>query len=86
MGWRWYQEGREVPGTSGRQGLLYDVYPGQAYVFQTQIPLPAMPGEYTLELGLLSESLTWFVDRGTPSLMLSVSVKPPSAINSSIMP
>jgi hypothetical protein len=74
LGWRWYKEGSGVPSKEGREDLPYDVFPGQAYRFKTTIKAPSEPGEYTLELGLLSELLTWFSDRGVPPFTFAVRV------------
>lgn len=72
LGWRWFKGDQEVPHTSGRELLPYDVFPGQAYVFKAGIRTPPEPGEYTLELGLVSEGVTWFSDRGVEPLKLRI--------------
>jgi hypothetical protein len=74
LGWRWYQGSNGVPFKEGREDLGYDIFPGQGYMFRTTIRPPLEPGEYTLELGLVCERLTWFSDRGVPSLKFSVHV------------
>jgi hypothetical protein len=78
LGWRWLQGPEEIHiKDEGREHLRYDVFPGQAYRFQTTIKPPPKPGEYTLELGLVSELVTWFSDQGVAPLHLAVRV--PSA-------
>ena len=74
LGWRWYKESNGVPFKEGREDLAYDIFPGQAYQFRTTIKAPLEPGEYTLELGLVCELLTWFSDRGIPPLKFIVHV------------
>jgi hypothetical protein len=74
LGWRWLRGNDSRPFKEGREDLLYDVFPGQAYRFKTRIDPPQEPGEYTLELGLVSELLTWFSDRGVTPLTLHVQV------------
>jgi hypothetical protein len=74
LGWRWYKRNNGVPFEEGREDLPYDIFPGQAYRFKTRINAPLEPGEYTLELGLVCELLTWFSDRGVPSFKLAVRV------------
>jgi hypothetical protein len=74
LGWRWYKGGNSVPFREGREDLAYDIFPGQAYKFRTTIQAPLESGEYTLELGLVCESLTWFSDRGIPPLKFIVYV------------
>jgi hypothetical protein len=76
LGWRWFRGQDEGPlKDEGREHLRYDVFPGQSYRFKTTINPPLAPGEYTLELGLVSESVTWFSDQGVPPLRLAVRVQ-----------
>ncbi len=75
LGWRWYQGRNGVAFQEGREDLAYDILPGQTYKFRTTIKAPFEPGEYTLELGLVCESLTWFSDRGIPPLEFIVHVR-----------
>jgi hypothetical protein len=81
LGWRWYRGKGDVPFEEGREDLQYDIFPGQGYRFQARIDAPEDPGEYTLEVGLVSELLTWFSDRGVAPLKFDVRVS--SAISSS---
>jgi hypothetical protein len=78
LGWRWLKGEQEVPNTQGRERLGYDVLPKQRYEFQARIGPPAEPGEYFLELGLVSEFLTWFTDQGSRALRIPVTVHTPS--------
>jgi hypothetical protein len=76
LGWRWFRGQDEGPlKEEGREHLQYDVFPGQSYRFKTTINPPSVPGEYTLELGLVSELVTWFSDQGVPPLRLAVRVE-----------
>jgi hypothetical protein len=78
LGWRWLKGPAEIPlKEEGREHLQYDVFPGQTYRFQTTIKPPPEPAEYILELGLVSELVTWFSDQGVAPLKLPVRV--PSA-------
>lgn len=74
MDWRWIAgEGRSpIPG--GRMGLRYDIFPGGTYEFSTTISVPAEPGRYLIEIGLVSERVAWFSDVGSPPFRLSVEV------------
>lgn len=74
LGWRWLKGKQEVPDTYGREPLKHDLYPGQSYVLNVSVPPPHDPGNYTLELGLVSELVTWFVDQGVKPLRLPVDV------------
>jgi hypothetical protein len=78
LGWRWFKGEQEIPNTQGREQLGSDVFPKQWYEFQSRITPPVEPGEYTLELGLVSEFLTWFIDQGSRSLRIPVTVHTPS--------
>ena len=54
--------------TSLREAALgHDVLPGQAYEFTVEIATPRKPGNYLLELGLVSIQ-TSFADQGTAPL------------------
>jgi hypothetical protein len=77
LGWRWFRGSNGVPFEEGREDLQYDVFPGQAYRFKARINAPLEPGEYALELGLVSELLTWFSDRGVAPLKFDVRVPSP---------
>jgi hypothetical protein len=80
LGWRWYQGSDDVPFKEGREDLAYDIFPGQTYKFRTTIKVPLEPGEYTLEVGLVCELLTWFSDRGVPPLKFIVHVASPTGL------
>jgi hypothetical protein len=78
LGWRWFKGTATTPlKEEGRSDLAYDVFPGQAYRFETRIKIPAEPGDYTLELGLVSELVTWFSDNGVTPLKIPILVPRP---------
>jgi hypothetical protein len=54
-----------MPG-EGRALMDYDVFPAGAHRFRALAETPAPPGSYTLELGLVSESVIGFAAAGTP--------------------
>jgi hypothetical protein len=72
LGWRWYRQEYHIPAWSGRKRIQYDVSPGQAYEFRVQVPTPEEPGEYILELDMVSELVTWFADQGRESLKFTI--------------
>jgi hypothetical protein len=74
IGWRWFKGDQEIPGTSGRETLLYNVYPGLSYSFGLEISTPQEPGEYRLELGLVCEHMTWFDEQGVEPVQLTILV------------
>jgi len=80
LAWQWLRDREQVPGLAGRARMLHDTFPGQRYRFQLAIPSPSTPGTYTLELGLVSERVTWFSDVGTPPVRLLVKVRSASGV------
>jgi hypothetical protein len=74
LGWRWFRGNDGIPFKEGREDLRYDLFPGQSYRFKARIMAPPEPDEYTLELGLVCELLTWFSDRGVPPFKLAVRI------------
>jgi hypothetical protein len=74
LGWRWRTGDHYLPGMSDRAWLRYDVLPRQSHSFQVAIDPPHAPGTYILEVGLVSEGVAWFSDRGTSSVQITVNV------------
>jgi hypothetical protein len=75
LGWRWLQNDQELQELSGRKPIPYDVFPGQQARLVLSIQPPQSSGNYTLELGLVSELITQFADVGSQSLRLGVEVR-----------
>jgi hypothetical protein len=67
-----------VPSDAGGWLIGYDVLPGRTYVFTLEIATPRDPGEYILELGLVSLQVTSFEDQGVAPLTLPVRVVHPA--------
>jgi hypothetical protein len=76
LAWRWLRAGREVPDTGGRLPVRYDVFTGQSHPFRLTAELPADPGRYVLEAGLISEGLRAFSDNGSSPLRFDLDVHP----------
>jgi hypothetical protein len=76
--WRWFLGDRQEPSDAGGWMIGYDVLPGQRYVFTLEIGTPREPGDYTLELGLVSQQATSFEDQGSAPLKLPVQVSHPA--------
>jgi Dolichyl-phosphate-mannose-protein mannosyltransferase len=76
--WRWFLGDRQVPSDAGGWLIGYDVLPGRTYVFTLEIATPRDPGEYILELGLVSLQVTSFEDQGVAPLTLPVRVVHPA--------
>lgn len=74
LAWRWLKENQEIPGTAGWTRLAYDVFPGHSYDFAPSIYPPKDPGDYTLQVGLVSEQVAWFSDLDVSLVRLNVKV------------
>ena len=71
LGYRYYRNRRPLAVPDGmdlRTDVPEDVPPGQTIIIQARIALPTAPGNYTLELDLVQEGVTWFKDQGSPVL------------------
>jgi hypothetical protein len=71
--WRW-GAGGAMDDVRGAARLRYAVWPGGSHTFRLAIPRPGPPGSYRLDLGLVSERVTWFSDQGSAPLALDVAV------------
>jgi hypothetical protein len=58
--------GTEMPHSEGRLPLIRDVFPGEQEKFDLQFWPPSLEGQYTLELGMVSEPTTWFAVKRFP--------------------
>jgi hypothetical protein len=74
LSWRCRMEEHYLPGMSGRVSLRYDVLPRQSHDFRFAIDPPRAPGTYLLEVGLVSEGVAWFSDRGTSDVQITVHI------------
>lgn len=71
IGYRYYRNRRPLklpPAKDLRTDIPDDVEPGQIITVQVRIALPDEPGNYTLELDLVHEGVTWFKEKGSPML------------------
>ena len=76
--WRWFEAGQDSHLVEGGWLLGYDVLPGQSYEFTVEIATPMKPGNYQLELGLVSMQVASFADQGSAPLRVPVQViRPP---------
>jgi SAM-dependent methyltransferase len=71
--WR-QQNGRLRQRDDGRTPLLHTVAPGESVTLPLIVTAPATPGNYVLEIDALQESITWFGDKGSPTLLAAVTV------------
>jgi hypothetical protein len=73
---RWLKaEGEElVTNMDGRYGLPRDLRPGEELEVPLQVTAPKTPGEYILEVDLIQEQVGWFLDKGSPTTKVKVTV------------
>jgi hypothetical protein len=64
-----------VPGTDGRYGIQRELPPGEEEELPLVVTAPKEPGEYTLEIDLLQEQVSWFKDKGSETYKVKVKVE-----------
>ena len=74
MGNRWIASGTRVE--DNRAVMKSDLPPGAETQMTLTVNAPRTPGEYTLEIDMVHEGVTWFSERGARPLRLSVRVAP----------
>lgn len=67
--------GREVIHDDGRAPLLSDLQPGESRETELTINAPKEPGEYTLEVDVLQEGVSWFALKGSKTARTRVRVE-----------
>ncbi len=67
--------GRVIVNDDGRSSLPYDLAPGDEIELLLTVTAPPSAGEYTLEVDLLQEGVSWFGLRGSTTLRLNVAVE-----------
>jgi hypothetical protein len=68
--WRWLKDGREVANAVDSAPLAHDIFPGEAYTAAVRIWPPLHPGEYSLEVRMMSYGVTLFGDGLSQSLRI----------------
>ncbi|HEV7889147.1 MAG TPA: glycosyltransferase family 39 protein [Pyrinomonadaceae bacterium] len=68
-------EGREVAHDDGRAPLTSDLRPGESREMELTINAPKEPGEYTLEVDVLQEGISWFALKGSKTSRTRVRVE-----------
>ncbi|MBO9393685.1 N-acetylmuramoyl-L-alanine amidase, partial [Caldilinea sp.] len=89
IGYRYYRNRRPMklpPAKDLRTDIPDDVEPGQIITVQVRIVLPDEPGNYTLELDLVHEGVTWFKEKGSSVLTRWLTVEAPQEERSTAMP
>jgi hypothetical protein len=67
---------RVVNDLDGRKALDADLAPGAALSLQLDVTAPREPGEYTLEVDMIHEGVTFFREKGSTPLRTRVRVEP----------
>jgi hypothetical protein len=78
LGDRWLDasSGRVVNDLDGRTALAADLPPGGEALLTLPVEAPGAPGDYVLEIDMIHEAVTFFRDKGSTPLRLSVRVEP----------
>jgi hypothetical protein len=66
---------RVVNNLDGRKALESDLAPGASVSLQLDVTAPREPGEYTLEVDMIHEGVTFFRERGSTPLRTRVRVE-----------
>jgi hypothetical protein len=74
MGNRWISAGSSAE--DNRAAMKADLPPGGEVEMTLTVNAPRAPGEYTLEIDMVHEGVTWFKERGAQPLHLRVRVQP----------
>ena len=75
VGNRWLdKDGKPTSETEGHNGISKDLRPGEEAEMTLQITAPKEPGEYTLEVDLVQEQVSWFKEKGSPTANSKVTV------------
>ena len=72
---RWLdKDGKPTSETEGHNGIAKDVAPGEQIEMTLQITAPKTPGDWTMELDMVQEAVTWFSEKGSPTTKIKVTV------------
>jgi len=72
---RWLDKaGKLTSETEGHNGIPENVAPGEEIGMTLQITAPKTPGEWTMELDMVQEAVTWFGEKGSPTTKIKVTV------------
>jgi len=75
VGNRWLdKDGKRTSDTEGHNGIPRDLKPGDEVEVPLLITAPKEPGEYTIDLDMVQEGVTWFADKGSPATKAKVTV------------
>ena len=81
IGYHYYRNRRLLPTPAERDlrtDIPQDIEPEETITVDVRIALPLDPGNYTLELDLVQEGVTWFKDQQSPVLTRWITVEAPA--------
>ena len=81
LGYHYYRNRRRLTIPADRDlrtDIPQDVNPGETVVIDVRLALPYDAGNYTLELDLVQEGVTWFKDQQSPVLTRWITVEAPA--------
>lgn len=81
LGYHYYRNRRRLPMPADRDlrtDIPQDVAPDETITLEVRIALPQEPGNYTLELDLVQEGVTWFKEQQSPVLTRWLTVEAPA--------
>jgi hypothetical protein len=73
---RWLSGNQALAGDAARGTFSRDVRPGETEEVWVPVAAPSRPGQYTLVLTLVQETVAWFCDVGGGEVRLPILVKP----------
>jgi hypothetical protein len=74
-GSRWLNpDGKPSSEVEGHNGIAANIAPGEEIEMTLQITAPKTPGEWTMELDMVQEAVTWFGEKGSPTTKIKVTV------------
>jgi len=68
------KDGKRTTDLEGHNGIPKDLKPGEETDMTLLITAPKQPGEYTIELDMVQEAVSWFGDKGSPTTKAKVTV------------
>ncbi|MBN3960650.1 MAG: glycosyltransferase family 39 protein [Nostoc sp. NMS8] len=75
LSYRWLDaSGKLVVADGNRTILPFDVSPGESVAINAVVTVPTIPGEYTLILTMVQETVAWFSDKQSPYPKIDVTV------------
>jgi N-acetyl-anhydromuramyl-L-alanine amidase AmpD len=79
LGYRYYRNRKLIETDTERDlrtDIPQDVPPGQEITLAARIATPTDPGNYTLEMDLIHEGITWFKEQDSPVLTRWLTIEP----------